>query len=64
MVRWLNVAIDNVKEKYSNCRSIGPTGLVMRDNTIRTLRGSLNLTRQRYEDILLESSQRWAGALG
>ena len=53
-VCWLNLAIDNVKEKYSDCRNI----LVMRDNAIRTLRRSLNLTRQRCEDILLESRQR------
>ena len=53
-VCWLNLAIDNVKEKYSDCRNI----LVMRDNAIRTLRRSLNLTRQRCEDILLEYRQR------
>ena len=33
-VCWLNLAIDNVKDKYSDCRNI----LVMRDNAIRTLR--------------------------
>ena len=53
-VCWLNLAINNVKDKYSDCRNI----LVMRDNAIRTLSRSLHLTRQRCEDILLESRQR------
>ena len=35
---WLNVAIDNVNEKYSDCKDI----LVVRDNTLKALRQSLN----------------------
>ena len=53
-VRWLNVAIDNAKEKYSDCKDI----LTVRDNTIKALRQSLKLTRQRCNDILSESGQR------
>ena len=43
-----------MKDKYSECKDM----LVMRDNTIKKLRQSLKLTRQRCNDILLESGQR------
>ena len=52
-VRWLNATISNVKDKFSDCKTM----LAMRDITINALRQSLNVTRQRCSGIVSESNQ-------
>ena len=53
-IRWREVAIENVKQKFSDCRE----SIRNRDSTIDILRHSLSVMHQTYAGMVIESNSR------
>ena len=53
-VQWLNVAIADVKDRYSVCENT----LKDRDSTIKSLRSTRKGMKQQFNDIIMESNRR------
>ena len=53
-IRWREVAIENVKQKFSECQE----SVSIRESTMDILRHSLNVMHQAYAGMVIESNAR------